>query len=202
MNRSIVFFATFLFVRLAVAQGTFELVALNTGAGQPLISEMRTLLVDAALNQPRLLFKFGFATEENPLPGEFLDSFTVSIQDPSGTSTAVYLTADANGLVFAPATPGTIAVDPATIFTSVIAYPSLQPLLPNQRAFQLSAPIPSQFSGGSVRVFFDLFDNLNPLASQAWFSDLQVVAVPEPRTVGMLIFGALAFFWRFKRGTQ
>jgi len=179
-----------------LAQGT--VVFHNTGGGQPLVSEVRPLFVEAALQQPRLVFNFGFATDEIPSPGTFQDSFTVTIQDSNHLYIAVYLTADASGVVWAPATPGALVIDPATIDFQAIAYPSLQPVLIQQRAFQVSALIPSQFLGVSISVYFDLFDNLNPQASQAWFSDLRVTAVPEPQAWLLLLLGGLSW-WSFNR---
>jgi hypothetical protein len=179
-----------------LAQGT--LVFHNTGGGQPLVSDVRPLFVDAALVQPRLQFNFGFATDESFVPNAILDSFTVTIQSSNQLYTAVYLTADASGVVWAPATPGALVIDPATIDFQAIAYPSLQPVLVLQRAFQVSALIPSQFLGGSINVYFDLFDNLNPQASQAWFSDLRVTAVPEPQAWMLLLLAGLSC-WSFNR---
>src|SRR5216684_7394846 len=52
------------------AQGT--VVFHNTGGGQPIVSEVRSVFLDAALQQPSLVFNFGFATDEAPTPGSFL----------------------------------------------------------------------------------------------------------------------------------
>lgn len=188
--------ALLLSAHLVSAQGT--LTVLNTGGGQPLVSEVRPLFVDAALLQPRLLFNFGFATDETFVPDTFLDSFTVTIQSSNQLFTAVYLTTDASGTILAPPTPGTLVIDPATITTSALAYPSLQPILANQLAFQISAPIPAQFVGGQINVYFDLFDNLNANASQGWFSDLRVTAVPEPHAWMLLLLAGLSC-WSFSR---
>lgn len=188
--------ALLLSAHLVSAQGT--LTVLNTGGGQPLVSEVRPLFVDAALLQPRLLFNFGFATDETFVPDTFLDSFTVTIQSSNQLFTAVYLTTDASGTILAPPTPGTLVIDPATITTSALAYPSLQPILANQLAFQVSAPIPAQFVGGQINVYFDLFDNLNANASQGWFSDLRVTAVPEPHAWMLLLLAGLSC-WSFSR---
>jgi len=43
----------------------------------------------------RLVFNFGFATDETPSAGTFLDSFSVTIQDAAQRFTAIYLTSDA-----------------------------------------------------------------------------------------------------------
>jgi hypothetical protein len=178
------------------AQGTFEV--LNTGSGTPLVSVSRPLFVAANLVEPRLQFDFGFATDEIFIPSTFLDSFTVTIQNPDQSLTAVYLTADASGTVLAPVTPGTLPIDAATINTSAINYPSLQPVLAHQRAFLVSAAIPSQFVGGSINVFFDLFDNQDLKASQGWFSNLQIVSVPEPQTWTLVLLAGV-LCWSFRR---
>ncbi len=188
--------AVLLSAHLVSAQGV--LTVLNTGGGQPLVSEVRPLFVDAALVQPRLQFNFGFATDESFVPNTFLDSFTVTIQSANQLFTAVYLTTDAGGTMLAPPTPGTLVIDPATINTDALAYPSLQPVLVLQRAFQVSALIPSQFLGTSINVYFDLFDNLNANASQGWFSDLRVTAVPEPHAWVLLLLAGLSC-WSFNR---
>jgi hypothetical protein len=180
------------------AQGQGTVVFHNTGGGQPLITETRSLIVAAGLQQPRLNFAFGFATDEVQTPGSFLDSFSVTVQDINRVFTAVYVTADASGTVWAPLTPGTIVIDPASIAAVPISYPNLQPVLSDRRAYQVSAAIPPQFVGSSINVFFDLFDNLDATLSQGWFSGLSVGSVPEPQawTLGLL---ALLISWGLKR---
>jgi len=185
--------------RRGFAQGT--IVFHNTGGGQPLISEVRSIFVDAGSQQPRLVFDFGFATDETPSPGAFLDSFSVTLQSSDQSISAVYLTADASGVAWAPAAPGGVFIDPSSIFASAIPYPALQPALANQTSFEVSAPIPAQFLGGSVNVFFDLFDNQDAKISQGWFNNLGVASVPEPQ-VWTLWLGAGALFWCSKRARR
>ena len=135
------------------------------------------------------------------MPNTFLDSFTVTIQSSNQVFTAVYLTTDAGGTILAPPTPGTLVLDPATINTDVLAYPSLQPVFVHQLAFQVSALSPPQFLGASINAYFDLYDNLNATGSQGWFSDLRVTAVPEPSAWMLLLLAGLSCwsFNRFKR---
>lgn len=174
---------------LIAAQGT--VVFHNTGNGQSLVSEVQSILVQAGLQQPRLVFDFGFATDERPAPGSFLDSFTVTLQDSAQSFSAVYLTADATGVAWAPPTPGALFIDPASITARPITYPNLQPSLASQTAFEVSAPIPPQFLGSSVNLYFDLFDNLDSRISQGWFSGVNIVAVPEPQALALLLAGGL-----------
>jgi hypothetical protein len=178
-------------------QGT--VVFHNTGGGQSLVSEVRSLSLTGTLSQPYLRFDFGFATDETPTAGAFLDSFSVSIQDASQSFSAIYATADATGIAWAPPTPGTLFIDPASILVSPISYPNLQPVLSRQNAFEVTAPIPSQFLvGGSINVYFDLFDNLDNRTSQGWFSGLTVSSVPEPQVWALLCVG-FAWFWASRR---
>ena len=79
--------ALLLTAHLVSAQGV--LTMLNTGAGQPVVSLVRPVFVDAALVQPRFQFSFGFATDESFVPNTFLDSFTVTIQSSNQVFTAV-----------------------------------------------------------------------------------------------------------------
>lgn len=184
-------------LQLSWAQGT--LTVLDTGGGQPLISRTNTVSVSSSLLQPRLEFNFGFGTAETPQPETFLDSFTVSIQDTqTQTNFAVYLTIDASGLVLAPPTEGALAIDPTTITVtdSTIGYPEGLATLANRSAYHISAAIPSQLVGGDINVFFDLFDN-QTVASQGWFSDLQVV--PEPQAWALLVLGMGSWCWIKRR---
>jgi hypothetical protein len=185
--------------RHGLAQGT--VVFHNTGTGQPLTSEVRSIFLDASLPQPRLVFDFGFATDEKASPGSFLDSFTVTIQSSSQSFSAVYLTADANGIAWAPSTPGGLAIDPNSISAVAIGYPALQPVLASQTSFEVSAPIPAQFLGGSINVFFDLFDNQDSKISQGWFNNLGVASVPEPQVWTLVLAGG-ALLWGYQRRRQ
>lgn len=186
----------FLSANLLCAQGTRSVM--NTGSGQPLLSEVRSLFVDGSLFQPRLLFNLGFASNETLASGTFLDSFTVTIQDPNQAFTAIYLTLDIAGTRVAPATPGTLFIDPATISLAPIAYPNLSPVLFDQRAFAVSALIPEQFVGGQVNVYFDLFDNQDPIASQGWFSDVRLEPIPEPQIFPLLLLAG-GVMWGLRR---
>jgi len=182
------------------AQGT--IVFHNTGGGQPLVTEVRSIFIDAGLQQPHLLFDFGFATDETSAPGSFLDSFTVTIQDSAQHFSAVYLTADASGLSWAPQTPGALSIDPVSISSNPLTYPNLLPVLANRSAFEVTAPIPAQFLGGSVNIYFDLFDNLDSKTSQGWFNNLSLASVPEPQVWALFLAGG-ALIWGFKgRGRQ
>jgi hypothetical protein len=163
------------------AQGGFNgLTVLPTGGGDPLVTATRTLSVDPSFTLPFLQFTFGFATDESVAPGQFADSFTVTLQDSSLATTMIFLTADASGVVWAPPTPGTVPIAPETISRTPVDFPtSVEPVLAQQFAYSVQTPLPSAFAGQTLSLHFDLFDNMNGVASLGWFSEVAVV--PEPR---------------------
>jgi hypothetical protein len=194
VKRAVVFFALLFALNRVQAQET--LTVMQTGGGLPLQTETRPVTVDSSLLEPALRFQFGFATDESVGPGLFYDSFTISVQDESGLFTALYLTSDAGGTVFAPVTPGTLFIEPTSITAAALAYPDLESAPAHRSAFEVSALLPPQLSGGTVHVYFDLFDNLDGAASQAWFGNVTVV--PEPAT-GIFLLVAGIFAWSVRK---
>ena len=161
----------------AGAQGT--LTVLQTGGGQPLVSDQQVLQLNGIV-QPLILFDFGFVTDQTPAPGVFLDSFTVSFED-AASNVAVVATADASGVAWAPTSPGAVPLTDAQIQRQTILPPSQSPVLGQGVAYAVQVPVPSAFMGSSLTVYFDLFDNLDPTTrALGWFQNLQVVPVPEP----------------------
>ena len=179
----VIVFSAFLMASSIELQAQGTVTVLQTGGGQPLLSYQQVLQVGAS-GDPEILFDFGFATGETPAPGGFLDSFTVTIQDAS-SNTAVVATIDASGVVWAPPTPGNVFLVDNQIQRQAITPPSLSPILGQGVAFSVQLPLPTTFTGSSVTVYFDLFDNLNQTMSLGWFNNLQLVSVPEP-PVGLM----------------
>jgi hypothetical protein len=179
----------------ATAQGTIETV-LRTGTGQPLATAEAPVFLPPGAPLPVLRFRFGFATDEAFVPGQFFDSFTVSVLNTNTGALAVLATADASGFAWAPPTPGAVPIGEGDIVRQAIDFPSLQPVLANQTAYDVSFGLPSPFHGDSVNVIFDLFDNQNAVASFGFFSGL--MAVPEPSVSVLLICGALLGACGFK----
>ncbi|MCS7089102.1 MAG: hypothetical protein RMN51_08005 [Verrucomicrobiota bacterium] len=171
------------------AQGT---VVLRTGAGTALVSATEVISAQQMMPSVPLGFVFGFTTDEEAEPGTFQDSFTVTVEDGQAR-TWVLLTADANGVVWAPPAPGASPVDPASLQRMQAEFPALQPVLLRHWAFAVTFLPVSGFSA-PVRVHFDLFDNNNLWASMAWF---QEVRIPEPSIPSLL--GILAVAWRLRQ---
>jgi hypothetical protein len=159
------------------AQGSFDPIILQTGGSEALISAEQSLQTFSPANPPPIEFEFGFATDEEFAPSELFDSFTITLQDDAMNYTMVILTADASGIVWAPATPGALFLDPASIARAAIPFPPPVPGLASLTAYQASVPVPAQFQGQSAKLYLDLFDNLNQKASLAFF---RLKLVPEP----------------------
>ena len=157
---SIFFLASFSLSIIAIpVYGQGNVTVLQTGGGEPLVSDQLQLSTDG-LASPMILFDFGFVTDETVTPNTFLDSLTVTLQNAS-LDTAVLATIDASGVDWAPASPGALSISDSEIQRQPITPPSLTPILGNGVAFSVQMAIPAAFTGSSVTVYFDLFDNLD-----------------------------------------
>jgi hypothetical protein len=179
-------------------QGTLNLV--QTGGGQPVVSRQETLLV-GGITSPELLFNFGFVTQEVVVPNTLLDSFTVTVQNPATSTSAVLVTIDAGGPVWAPSSPGNLTLSDSEILRQGIPPPSLPPVLGRGVAFSVAVPLPSVLIGPTLNVSFDLFDNQNSLMSLGWYDGLEVASsVPEPQIWELLALGVTLLAILRRRG--
>lgn len=176
-----------------LAQGSYFTIhsSLETGGGVVLTSSVQAFDVDSLQPLHQLRFAFGFATEEEAGPERFFDSVTVTLQALDGATTAVYLTVDRNGPVWAPVTPGAAALNPADLTTTVLDYQDTSQPWTYQVAYRVLAPIPAQFEGGRVNLYLDLFDNGDSSRSLAWISE-----VPEPGCGVLGLLGGLVWLFR------
>jgi hypothetical protein len=162
------------------AQGTFgPLVVLRTGTGGPLISSTLTIGAFDVGQPASLQFAFGFSTDEQPAPGTFLDSLTLTVADASGPLGVIYNTTDRSGSFWAPPAPGLIAISEDSITRLSIPFPDVTPVHANQFAYLVTAPVPNELLGRNLNFYLDLFDNQNGINSLGWVS---VAPVPEPST--------------------
>lgn len=164
-----------------LAQGTFTF--LQTGGGQPLVSQQQTLDT-MGIPSPELEFDFGFITGEIPAPGYILDSFTVTIGDDAG-DLATLLTIDASGVTWAPFTPGAVPVADSQIQRVSITPPSMAPVNGQGTAYSVDVPVPDQFSGTNLTVYMDLFDNQDATMSLGWSANLRMKPTPEPEVTAL-----------------
>ena len=167
--------------QFSVPGDTNSPILLSTGSGEPLLSlEYHLNLPDVALS-PRLTFEFGLATDEWIEPGQFLDSFSITLEGNGNSKTALLLTADAYGVQWAPANPGGIAVDSGAITRQPTAFPDLAPALAYRYAFSVLWLIPQVLAGQLATLYFDLFDNQNDRASLAFARAIRVVTSAPPQ---------------------
>ncbi|MBN8247451.1 MAG: PEP-CTERM sorting domain-containing protein [Verrucomicrobia bacterium] len=175
---------------------------LNTTAGQGLVSGAESFRYGREFELPVVRFQFGFTTDELVRDGVIPDAFTVSIVDEQGGVAMILATADAGGVVWAPLTPGTTPVTPEQVAWTPIPYSSLDPVqapgLSRSVAFDLEFALSPDLADRDLKVYFDLFNNDDEVASQAWYS--QPVVVPEPSSVVLLVLGAFALVWGIRRG--
>jgi len=177
-------------------QGSLNFV--QTGGGKPVVSLEQTLTV-AGLASPEILFNFGFVTQETVVPNTLLDSFTVTVENPANSASAVLLTIDAGGPVWAPASPGNLTISDSQILRQGIPPPGVQPVLGRGVAFSVVFPLPPLLSGPTLNVTFDLFDNQNNLMSLGWYDGLQT-SIPEPQVWELVALGVAMLATMQRRG--
>lgn len=177
-------------------QGSF--VVLQTGGGGPLVSSQIELAPGTVPIQS-LSFLFGFTSDEQSVPGQFLDSISVSLSDQTSASFLPLVTVDGATVSWAPGGDGTVPFDQSNIDREEIAYPAGAPSLAMRSAWRVQLNIPSAFQGMPLYLYFDLFDNGNDSGSAAWLDEISVVPVPEPATGTLLttiVLCLLARKWR------
>jgi hypothetical protein len=150
------------------------LTVFRTGGTEPLLSLMLPLRPPPTNTAPLLQFDFGFATDETNLPGAFFDSFSVTIQGDDPSQSVLLLTADTTGVIWAPPNPGGINVDPAEILHQTIPAENVNPKLALRVAYSVSFILPADLLGRPIKVFLDLFDNLDGTNSLAYVKNLRL----------------------------
>jgi hypothetical protein len=178
---------SFFSVILVHSQGTIEV--LQTGGGGPLVSREVPLVMPEADTNVLVTFDFGFATDEFLDPEAFLDSLTASLSSQNNQNFLPLFTIDASGVVWLP-TGGNVVLSDSDLQRMGIDFPSGPPTLTQRSAWHVEVVVPSVFlDGNPVSLFFDLFDNGNPVASAGWFRDVTLVVVPEPGVGALAVFG-------------
>lgn len=181
-----------------LSQGTLDpaLYVLTADGSQALQTRSLNLSLPQGTSAP-LEFKFGFETDEVFRPGEFFDSFTLSLRTLDDLFTLILVTADASGVLFAPPTPGTELLADSALTRSPIPSPSLTPHLAQQHSFSVSAVLPENLMGREVTLFLDLFDNNNGVISHGWLADITVV--PEPTLWPLIPLAGMVLFRKRSR---
>jgi hypothetical protein len=147
---------------------------LQTGGGEPLITAEISLDIPPASRAPRLEFEVGFATAETEAFGLFLDSLSVTLQRVNQTATALLLTLDLHGPVWAPFNPGGFEVSPGQIVRTEQAFDPDAGNFDVIHAYSISMAVPEPFTDAANWLFFDLFDNGNDKDSFAYFDKISL----------------------------
>jgi hypothetical protein len=180
----------------ASAQGILTApVILRTGEG---LSSTQLIGNFDASTPAWVNFTFGFATDEEVLPGTFLDSLTLTLGEVDGLLSIIYNVTDRSGSYWVPGAPGTISLPESTILREAISFPAipeLDPIYTYRYAFSVTAPVPDELLGRNLNFYADLFDNGNGVNSLGWIS---ITPVPEPSTWALGL-AAVAMFFTFKR---
>jgi hypothetical protein len=181
------------------AQGVTEPVVVLANGTAPLQTGTQTLTINPLTDLPVLAFNFGFATDEVPAPGVFLDALTVTIETADGGLILIPATLDASGPQWAPPTPGTVPLAPESVQVAAAQFPSLQPVPLRQWAFDMTVLMPEAFVGRPLNIYFDLFDNFNSTASLGFYFPARTVLIPEPGAIHLLWPGAVAVWFMARR---
>lgn len=181
-----------------LSQGSFDSLKVLTADGSaPLHTHSVSLSLPEGVAAP-LEFKFGFETDEVFGPGQFFDSFTLTLRTIDDLFSLILVTADASGVLFAPPTPGSLTLADTAVVRSAIPSPSLTPHLAQQYAFSVTTVLPDSLIGRDATLFLDLFDNNNGVISHGWLADITLV--PEPTLWPLIpLAGMVLFRKRFRK---
>jgi len=147
---------------------------LYTGTGAALQRIAFPVAVPAAYTSASLRFDFRFASAETIVPGEFADSFSITIRNTNFAYVTTVLTADRSGVAWAPTPIGGQELPPeALLFEPLPADPALAGL-PFETGYSVLVDVPTPLLAAPVQLVLSLFDNQNPEDSWASLSHLEV----------------------------
>jgi hypothetical protein len=156
------------------------LTLFRTGGNESLLSLNLPFNAPPSNAVPVLRLDFGFATSEPDDSSTFYDSFSLTLQRGDNSATALLATADRTGIQWAPPASGALPINASEIRRAETNFPSLSPDLAIKFAFSVSFALPSVLTGGPLKLFFDLFDNLNPAHSLAFVRDVRIESAILP----------------------
>lgn len=156
-------------------------VFLQTGSGSTLVRTNLSWMAPTNLSHPALVFTFGFASDEIFAPGEFFDSFSISLRNADRSFVAPVLTADMLGVALAPSNPDGAQFGENDVEPEALPFPPLGSTFRFQQAFLVLVVLPPALAGRSGTLGVSLFDNLDSEHSIGFISHLSVV--PGPGTL-------------------
>jgi len=153
-------------------------VFLQTGGSASVLRTNLPWIAPANLSHPALVFSVGFASDEVFAPGEFFDSFTISVRNAEQTFIAPALTADLLGVNPAPANPDGAQFSEDDVQPEPLSFPPLGSSFRFQQALLVLVALPPAFAGQSGTVGVSLFDNQNHQHSVGFINHIAVVPGP------------------------
>lgn len=150
---------------------------LEMGTGVGVVLDRQVLGVEGvgAGSGAALRIDIEFATAERVLPGEVIDSFTLTLRNASGSSLIPLVSVDAFGPAWLPASPGAPALVPQAWLQSELKANPREGYFLNTRwtaVFELPPSCLSQ----PLQLVASLFDNLDSQPSVAFIHDARVVS--------------------------
>jgi hypothetical protein len=147
---------------------------LETGGGIAL--QRVSVPVVAPTNYPSASVRFdvSFVTNERLLPGEFLDSFTLSLRNTNRTIVAAVLTVDRFGIIWAPVTPGGFSIAAEDLAFEPAPSPPDSSNFLFQASYRVLVNLPPALLRQPAALVLSLFDNDDSEASRAIVSDVRV----------------------------
>jgi hypothetical protein len=150
-----------------------DVIVLGTGGGWPLQRAGLVLDLPTNLASISLTFDFAFGTDETVVPGEFYDSFSVTLRSTDRSYVAALLTADLFGPAWSPPNPAGQAQTNLLLFE-----PAAVSALLNHRAtrfaYTVAVELPALLFGQMGALSLSLFDNLDADASLGWVQNLSI----------------------------
>jgi len=148
---------------------------LQTGGGQVVNRVFIPLSVPPQYPSASVRFEVSFESNEQIVPGEFIDSFTMSLQNSNQTIVASILTVDAFGFLWTPSSPGgglPIPDEDVLREDAGVNPPSTNVLF--EVSYLVRVELPSSVLIDSPMLSLTLIDNLDADSSQAVVSNLVV----------------------------
>jgi len=152
---------------------------LRTGAGESLQTWSVSLAPPPGVRALGLDFTLGFGSAESAVPGDFLDSFSVSLARKVPSDTALVATADAPGVLWLPNLPGGLKLEAAALRVTEVPWALSPDQTPGAHfSYRVSLELPPVYQRGGFELIADLFDNLDLKVSLGFVADVVVRTDP------------------------
>lgn len=152
-------------------------VLLETDGSTALHSARLPLGLPFGVGLIRAEFDIAFGTRERPVPGAFLDSFSLFFEPPDTDGSALLYHHDAHGENWLPDHPGGVGLPSDFLRRTDIPFPvDGVATWPIHASFAVSLTLPVEWQNCEAGLWLDLFDNRTDPNSFAQLSNLRLVA--------------------------